>query len=103
VAIQSATALNAYLNAAPAAPLDAGISAPQTSSEEGTPAQGSASDRLGTEQRSSSRAVTEPGQDATDEAHDASSRAQAGLPALYGRNARSVAGGMRAGSISLIA
>jgi hypothetical protein len=39
----------------------------------------------------------------TDQAANASSTVQPSLPALYGRNARSVAGGMRAGSISLIA
>lgn len=72
-------------------------------SGEGTQTQESASAGLGQEQAVSTTAVVKPSQDETHEAPDASSGVEPSLPAVYGRNARSVAGGMRAGSISLIA
>jgi hypothetical protein len=103
VAIQSTSALNAYLTTASTAPVSAGTPESTTSADEGTQAQGSASAGLSQEPGRSSVSVATLAQGDTDQAANASSTVQPSLPALYGRNARSVAGGMRAGSISLIA
>jgi hypothetical protein len=96
--IQSATALNAYLTSVSSGALDAGISS--ASSDEGAVAQGSPATVARQERAESHEPVTEPTQEETDET---AATMQAAPPALYGRNARSVAGGMRASSISLIA
>ena len=98
MAIQSATALNAYLTSVSSGAVDAGISS--ATSDEGTVAQGSPASVSRQEQAGSREPVTEPAQEETDETP---ATMHAALPALYGRNARSVAGGMRAGSISMIA
>ena len=103
MAIQSTSALNAYLTTASTAPVSAGAAESTTSADEGRQAQGGASAGLSQEPGLSSASVATPAQGETDEASDASSTVVPSLPALYGRNARSVAGGMRAGSISLIA
>ncbi len=98
MAIQSATALNAYLTSASSGAVDAGISS--ATSNQGTVAQGSPASVSRQEQAGSREPVTEPAQEETDETP---ATIHAALPALYGRNARSVAGGMRAGSISMMA
>jgi hypothetical protein len=97
LAIQSATALNAYLTSVSSGGVDAGISS--ASSDEGTVAQGSPAAVARPAQAGSREALTEPSPEETDETP---TTMQAALPALYGRNARSVAGGMRPSSISLI-
>lgn len=98
MAIQSATALNAYLTSVSSGVVDAGISS--ATSDEGTVAQGSPASVSRQEQAGSREPVTQPAQEETDETP---ATMQAALPALYGRNARSVAGGSRAGSVSMIA
>ena len=101
MAIQSTSALNAYLTAASVPPANAGNAESATSAGEGTETQAGAG--LGQNQLVSTAAVAGPAQSETGEAPEDSSTAEPSLPALYGRNARSVFGGMRAGSISLIA
>jgi hypothetical protein len=98
LAIQSATALNAYLTSVSPGAVDAGVSS--ATSDEGTVAQGSPASVSRQEQAGSREPATEPAQEDTDETP---ATMQAALPAVYGRNARSVAGGMRASSISMIA
>jgi hypothetical protein len=99
LAIQSATALNAYLTSVSSGAVDAGLSAP-ADADEGTVAQGSSASTARQEQAAPREPLTEPTPEETDETP---ATMQAALPALYGRNARSVAGGMRGGSISMIA
>jgi hypothetical protein len=98
MAIQSATALNAYLTSVSSGAVDAGISS--ASSDERTVAQGNPASVSRPEQAGPPEPVTEAAQDET---YETPATKQAALPALYGRNARSVAGGMRASSISMIA
>ncbi len=94
--IQSATALNACLTSVSSGAVDPGSSS-ATPPDQGTVEQAAVSRR---EQAGSREPVTEPAQEETEETP---ATTQAALPALYGRNAKSVAGGMRAGSISMIA
>jgi hypothetical protein len=96
--IQSATALNAYLTSVSSGAVDAGVSS--ATSGEDTIAQGGPASVSRPEQPGSREPASEsPGE----ETEETSVTTQVGLPALYGRNARSVAGGMHARSISLIA
>ena len=96
--IQSATALNAYLTSVSSRAVDAGLSS--ATSDEGTVAQGSPASVSRPEQAGSREPVTEPAQEETGET---TATTQVALPSLYGRNAKSVAGGMRTGSVSMIA
>jgi hypothetical protein len=98
LAIQSATALNAYLTSVSSGAVDAGISS--ASADGGAVTQRGPASVSREEQAGSREPVTGPAQEDTDEMP---ATMQAALPALYGRNARSVAGGMRAGSVSMIA
>jgi hypothetical protein len=100
VAIQSTSALNAYLNAASSAPVDAGVASP-TTSDDGALAQRTTAS--GAEQAVPRDTVDQAAQEELDQTPDVASSAAASLPALYGRNARSVGGGMPARSISLLA
>jgi hypothetical protein len=102
LAIQSATALNAYLSAASSGPVDAGISSAST------PDQGAVGQPAVARQEltPAQDAATQPAAEETDEAPGGTLAAiAASLPALYGRNARSVAAGAGTGarSISLLA
>jgi hypothetical protein len=98
MAIQSATALNAYLTSVSSGAIDAGISS--ASADERAVAQGSPASVSRPEQPASCEPVTEPAQVETEETP---ATTHAALPALYGRNARSVAGGVRASSVSMTA
>jgi len=68
--------------------------------DEGAVAQGSPTLVARQEQAGPSEPLTEPTPVQNDETP---ATVRAALPALYGRNARSVAGGMRASTISMIA
>jgi hypothetical protein len=103
VAIQSTSALNAYLTSASAAPLDAGIPTSATP-DQGALAEGSSSADLGKHPGVSTEAAAKPSEDEIDDSPaGAPSTLAASLPALYGRNARSVAARSVGGSISLLA
>jgi hypothetical protein len=96
--IQSATALNAYLTSVSSGAVDAGVSS--ATSDRDTVAEGGPASVSRPEQAGSREPVTESPQEETEETP---ATMQVALPALYGRNAKSVAGGMRAGSISMVA
>jgi hypothetical protein len=104
VPIQSASALNAYLTAATPLQVNSEIAGSSTAAGEGAQAQGRAGAGLSQEQSvSTAAAVAKPAENETDEASGDASSTQASLPAMYGRNARSVVAGMAGGSLSLFA
>jgi hypothetical protein len=93
MAIQSASALNAYLTAGSSASVGAGIPEALTP---GTPSPTSAgAERIGVTDREREQ----------EQAPDDGGNPNIGgpLPPIYGSNARSMAGGMRASTISLLA
>ncbi|HTX13421.1 MAG TPA: hypothetical protein VME22_32690 [Solirubrobacteraceae bacterium] len=105
MAIQSATALNAYLTSVSSGQSDAGISS-ATTPDEGAVAQGSDTAASRQEQARSQDAAAQPASEELGEAPGGEPAAvAAALPALYGRNARSVMAGLGpgGGSISLLA
>jgi hypothetical protein len=102
VAIQSTSALNAYLTSASSAPLT-----PESSVGEGALAQAGASAGRTNERRVAPRGPAETVEDVESQtdgtpADDASS-VQTALSVMYGSNARSVAAGTAAGSVSYYA
>jgi len=91
VAIQSASALSAYLTADSSASIGAGIPERPTP---GTPAPAGAGEgKVGAVDREQEQAPEDGGPPSVETA----------LPPLYGSNARSVAAGMRTASLSLFA
>jgi hypothetical protein len=112
VAIQSASALNAYVTAASSAPVSAANTGAADSAAEGGTAPDASSAGLNGKPRLAQTAAPQPAQDqaasqAQGEADETTGEAPAGaqskLSAMYGNNARSVAAGMPRASISLLA
>jgi len=111
VAIQSTSALNAYATAASSAPLRAESNAGEGAlaqggagagrAQNGRPAPGARANAA--EAAEAAKVVENVDGQADETSGDEASSAQTAVPALYGSNARSVAGGMPAGSVSFYA